>query len=251
MNNQAQKHTALVIILFSLMIGWVVIEYNPGLKANLMRGTISFEGQFDKLYESSSVRNNHYTAPGRMTPASGNRQNSYSSGQSSAPQQRNVSSGQSSSGTRYSGVPEGSTGSHQRQSNQQAATRQDGSTTLGQDTRDFARSTYNATRLGFEIMNDDPLNTANKLMYDEEYQQRVLQTGTDLMESSERMHNRANEAVQQAEHAQQQTQQRLNEATRQAEQTRQRANEAARQTQERTQQRVNDLRDRFPNRRDR
>jgi hypothetical protein len=269
MGNQVQKHTATVIILFSLMIGWVIIEYTPSLKSNLMSGQISFEANNAKLFEMLSNSDNHYVspqrnvrhsnAPGQTTPPNIYNRSSNGGSSSIAPQYQPSIEGQGSSGRSYTGVPEGSSGSFQRQTHQQTTTRQDGSTTLGQDSRDFARSSYNAARLGYEIMNDDPFETAGKLMYDEEYQQRVLQTGTELIESSERMYKHADEAAQQTEQVQQraaevarqtqqQTQQRMNDAARQAEQTQQRASEAVRQTQERTQQRVNDLRDKLSNR---
>ncbi|MBU1700605.1 MAG: hypothetical protein KJ831_10705, partial [Candidatus Eisenbacteria bacterium] len=70
----------------------------------------------------------------------------------------------------------------------------DSNSNLTQDTGDFISDTYQATRMGWEIANDDPQRTADRLMNDEKFQKDLCRTGDNLMNSSKRMNKHLDKA---------------------------------------------------------
>ncbi len=177
MYKHAKKHVGVVVIVISLMICWVIIEFNPAYKANLNSGTLSFENNPDFFFERNNAqRSGSQSSNERRTiilrgSQKTNRSTSTSSG---------GSSGSSRTATSRERAPE--------------TVKEQGSTSLYEDSRDFTRSTYNATRMGYEILQEDPMNTADRLMHDEEYQKELQRTVDDLMESSERVQRRVDDA---------------------------------------------------------
>lgn len=177
MNKHAKKHVGVVVIVISLMICWVIIEFNPAYKANLNSGQLSFENTPDFFFEQNRSQRSgtQIRSPGRTGTVRSNQGTNRST----------------------STTTRGSSGSAQQATSRDRASetvREQGSTSLYEDSRDFTRSTYNATRMGYEILQEDPMNTADRLMHDEEYQKELQKTVDDLMESSERVQRRVDDA---------------------------------------------------------
>jgi hypothetical protein len=138
-----------------------------------------------------------------LHPAVSENQNLYASQNPTMDQQQNESSGYSTSNTSGGSVDNrpssynGSTNPVSADNNSQP----NESHSLYSDSKDFVKSTAAATKMGWEIMNGDPTDVANKLMNDENYRNKLEKSVDDYGQSSERMNehlNQANQSIQDA-----------------------------------------------------